>query len=269
MEDFDVGEALRRLRNQKTSPYECPLCFKLYQSFSGISYHITRTDHSNQSSQIEKKNGEIQIAFEGFRPIGSDTVDDHASNTSIKVESPLARTPGVRRQPLTYAEAQKLVEFDIRGEMIRFPMKDEMTLEILPEEVKDEVTEPNSPLKAKPICTPRNKKIKFTKRKGHYSVKKNSSKLMNKEAPKKINLPAPVFKMIEPVLDDEVEERGAYYRYVERSKDELDEDVEYDMDEEDYAWLEMINEERKKEQLSIVSMEVFELLMDRLEKVSL
>ncbi len=266
MEEFDVAEALRRFRSQKP-PHECPLCFKIYQSFSGISYHITKTDHSTQNIQYERRNGEVQMAFEGFRPIGGDSFDE-STNASTPVESPFMRTPSVRRQPLTYAEAQKLVEFDIKGEMIRFPMKDEMSIEMITENEEEEAPKTVTPVKAKPLCTPKSKKAKFTKRKGAYSVKKNSTKLANKEVPKKVNLPVPSFKIIEPVLEDDVEERGAYYRYVEKSKDELDEDVEYDMDEEDYAWLEMVNEERKKEQLSTVTMEIFELLMDRLEKES-
>lgn len=40
------------------------------------------------------------------------------------------------------------------------------------------------------------------------------------------------------------------------------------MDEEDTAWLEMMNENRAKNDLPPVSMESFELLMDRLEKES-
>jgi len=265
MEEFDVAEALKKIRGQK-APYECPVCFKSYQSYSGISYHITKADHSNQSYQFEKKNGEVQMAFEGFSPIESES-GELSPSVYPMVESPLIRAPSVRRQPLTYAEAQKMVEFDLKGDIYRFLMTEPLDIEIKEEEAREE-EEPKSPLKVKPICTPRNKRPKFTKRKGAYSVKKNPSKSKCKDSPKKVNLPMPQVKEIEPVLLDEVEERGAYYRYVEKSKDELDEEVEYDMDEEDYAWLELINEERKREQFSIVSMEVFELLMDRLEKES-
>ena len=44
--------------------------------------------------------------------------------------------------------------------------------------------------------------------------------------------------------------------------------VEYDMDEEDVAWLNIINEKRSSENLSKISEDNFELLMDRLEKES-
>lgn len=45
-------------------------------------------------------------------------------------------------------------------------------------------------------------------------------------------------------------------------------EVEYDMDEEDSAWLELMNERRAEAGLSEVTVDAFELLMDRLEKES-
>jgi bromodomain and PHD finger-containing protein 1 len=57
-------------------------------------------------------------------------------------------------------------------------------------------------------------------------------------------------------------------RFIERSAEELDGEVEYDMDEEDCAWLSIINERRAAAGLSDVPVDTFELLMDRLEKES-
>ena len=47
-----------------------------------------------------------------------------------------------------------------------------------------------------------------------------------------------------------------------------DEMVEYDMDEEDVAWLNIINEKRSQDGLARILENQFELLMDRLEKES-
>lgn len=58
------------------------------------------------------------------------------------------------------------------------------------------------------------------------------------------------------------------FRFIEKSLEELDEEVEYDMDEEDRAWLYKMNEKRAVDDLPAVEMETFELLMDRLEKES-
>ncbi|TRY68864.1 hypothetical protein TCAL_05070 [Tigriopus californicus] len=61
---------------------------------------------------------------------------------------------------------------------------------------------------------------------------------------------------------------ASYYRFIEKSAEELDEEVEYDMDEEDVAWLELINAKRTDERLTKIHEDQFELLMDRLEKES-
>lgn len=60
----------------------------------------------------------------------------------------------------------------------------------------------------------------------------------------------------------------SYYRFIEKSVEELDGEIEYDVDEEDSAWLEWINGEREKNGYNIISIETMELLMDRLEKES-
>ena len=39
--------------------------------------------------------------------------------------------------------------------------------------------------------------------------------------------------------------------------------IEYDMDEEDYAWLDIMNERRSEQSHSKVPCEIFEQLMDR------
>nr|XP_018259176.1 uncharacterized protein I303_08721 [Kwoniella dejecticola CBS 10117]OBR81334.1 hypothetical protein I303_08721 [Kwoniella dejecticola CBS 10117] len=57
-----------------------------------------------------------------------------------------------------------------------------------------------------------------------------------------------------------------YIRYIEPIESELAVQVEYDMDEQDQEWLDAINAERKKEQSGPISYEIFEILMDKLEK---
>lgn len=57
-------------------------------------------------------------------------------------------------------------------------------------------------------------------------------------------------------------------RYIDKSAEELDEDVEYDIDEEDYIWLDFMNKKRDSDGVSPITQEVFEYLMDRLEKES-
>ena len=44
---------------------------------------------------------------------------------------------------------------------------------------------------------------------------------------------------------------------------ELDAEVEYDMDEEDVAWLKLMNNKRSNDNLDLITEAQFELLMDR------
>ncbi|KAK7463006.1 hypothetical protein VKT23_007588 [Stygiomarasmius scandens] len=57
-----------------------------------------------------------------------------------------------------------------------------------------------------------------------------------------------------------------YIRHIEPLEIDLARQVEYDMDEQDKEWLDAVNLDRKKEQIDRVSYEVFEVVMDRLEK---
>jgi hypothetical protein len=57
-----------------------------------------------------------------------------------------------------------------------------------------------------------------------------------------------------------------YMRYIEPSEDDLDRRAEYDMDEQDFCWLREMNEHRKDEDLPAVTEDVFEIVIDQLEK---
>ncbi|CBQ71306.1 related to Peregrin (Bromodomain and PHD finger-containing protein 1) [Sporisorium reilianum SRZ2] len=57
-----------------------------------------------------------------------------------------------------------------------------------------------------------------------------------------------------------------YIRYVEPIEGDLKKQVEYDMDEQDQEWLDALNHERRKDGLDTISYEVFEIILDQLEK---
>ncbi|KAF9345012.1 nuA3 HAT complex component nto1, partial [Mortierella sp. NVP85] len=82
-------------------------------------------------------------------------------------------------------------------------------------------------------------------------------------------LPKSSFRLI-PREDDSLEEfqlpLGHNVRYIEPTETELAERVEYDMDEQDEYWLKEINVERRKQDLGEVTPELFEKIIDRLEK---
>lgn len=92
---------------------------------------------------------------------------------------------------------------------------------------------------------------------------------VEKKETQQISLPEAVFHKLENYnICDAPTRPNAYIRFIEKSAEELDGEVEYDVDEEDTAWLGIMNEKREAAGLSPVSVDSLELLMDRLEKES-
>lgn len=85
-----------------------------------------------------------------------------------------------------------------------------------------------------------------------------------------VKLPIAVFNKIDDynIADAPRNTTNAYIRFIEKTPEELDGEVEYDVDEEDTTWLEMINEKRDESGLNPISIDTLELLIDRLEKES-
>lgn len=135
------------------------------------------------------------------------------------------------REALTYAEAQKIVEVDLDGCLHRINICEPLDLV---------AAEPEAASEPEPTA-----------------------------ASAKAKLPEASFRLVPDYDPPDAPPRPAsYYRFMERSVEELDEAVEYDMDEEDCAWLQLMNSRRRAEGLGEVSCDTFELLMDRLEKES-
>ncbi|XP_072521637.1 bromodomain and PHD finger-containing protein 3 isoform X2 [Salminus brasiliensis] len=83
-------------------------------------------------------------------------------------------------------------------------------------------------------------------------------------------LPKPTFRKLDTFTSSEAPPLPvAYYRYVEKTSEELEMEAEYDMDEEDMAWLEMVNQKRVSDGHASVPPNTFELLIDRLERESI
>ncbi|XP_070594117.1 peregrin isoform X9 [Erythrolamprus reginae] len=254
--DFDVKTFCHNLRATKP-PYECPVdtCRKIYKSYSGIEYHLYHYDHDNppppQNTPLRKhkKKGRHGRATNKQSPSPSET----------------SQSPG--RDVMTYAQAQRMVEVDLHGRVHRISIFDNLDVVSEDDETPEEAPENNSNKEntETPSVAPKAGKHKNKEKRkdsNHHHHHHNAS------AGNTPKLPEAVYRELDQDTPDAPPRPTSYYRYIEKSAEELDEEVEYDMDEEDYIWLDIMNERRKTEGVSPIPQEIFEYLMDRLEKES-
>lgn len=227
--DFDLQTFCENLKATKP-PYECPFpeCGKIYKSYSGIQFHLDNYDHDNPDggkAGCAKKKG----AGRSRGTSRCNTPNRCESSTSLV---DMVRSPA-RPEPLTYAEAQRMVEVELDGNIYRINIHE--ALDIISQDEIDNCD--NTEKEEKPEKVIQQQQPKVAKSGKGYSKNKNKKDAMsnnnnnNNVAPK---LPEASFKVLtDYVKPARVPPRPtSYYRYIERSLDELDEEVEYDMDEE-------------------------------------
>uniref|UniRef100_A0A9J7YF35 Bromodomain and PHD finger containing, 1 n=1 Tax=Cyprinus carpio carpio TaxID=630221 RepID=A0A9J7YF35_CYPCA len=232
--DFDVKTFCHNLRATKP-PYECPVesCRKVYKSYSGIEYHLYHYDHEHpapaQGSPQKKRKGRV-------------TGPGSPAERSEHSHSPV-------RESMTYAEAQRMVELEIRGRVHRISIF--QNLDVLSEEDSGAEDPPSAGTAGAAACN---------------GEKKDSSSHHHMNP--LVKLPEVVFRELDQDRPDAPPRPMSYYRYIDKSAEELDEEVEYDIDEEDYIWLDIMNDRRRADGVVPIPQELFEYLMDRLEKES-
>uniref|UniRef100_A0A671VWG9 Bromodomain and PHD finger containing 1 n=1 Tax=Sparus aurata TaxID=8175 RepID=A0A671VWG9_SPAAU len=251
--DFDVKTFCHNLRATKP-PYECPVetCRKVYKSYSGIEYHLYHYDHDNptpaQALPQKKRKG---------RP-------PRAPNRSERSHSP-------GRETMTYAQAQRMVELEIQGRIHRISIFD--NIDVVSEEDSDAEDAPEVGGSGKdrqdiPSSNGGKSTPKSGKHKSKEKKKDGSSHHHSTQSGPAVKLPEAVFRELDQERPDAPPRPSSYYRYIDKSVEELDEEVEYDIDEEDYIWLDIMNDKRRRDGVTPIPQEVFEYLMDRLEKES-
>nr|XP_061802390.1 peregrin isoform X2 [Nerophis lumbriciformis] len=275
--DFDVKTFCHNLRATKP-PYECPVesCRKVYRSYSGIEYHLYHYDHDNpppaQAAPHKKRKG---------RP-------PRASLASSPGHSEPSHSPG--RDTMTYAQAQRMVELEIQGRIHRISIFE--NIDVVSEEDSDAENGPPSVTGTHSggVCngsdgggeaggaskdrsdmpSPNGGKAtpKSGKHKSKEKKKEGSSHHHGNQSGPTVKLPEAVFRELDQERPDAPPRPTSYYRYIDKSVEELDEEVEYDIDEEDYIWLDIMNDKRRLDGVTPIPQEVFEYLMDRLEKES-
>ncbi|XP_050529603.1 bromodomain-containing protein homolog [Daktulosphaira vitifoliae] len=244
MGDFDVLSYCRQLRSLKPPPYPCPVpdCDKVYLSMTGFQYHLAHIQHSSP-----------------IPPLNLDTSDKQtpaATPASTKVKSKKKKGRRVtfttlpRRAPLEIIEpvtpvllSKSLCELEVSdNKLMRFNVEDHLPIISKSDYIKE----------LKP---------------SYRTSAILSSLSKSKEAVQ--NLPQAAYKEVDSYdIPPAPPMPNSYIRFIEKSVEELDTEVEYDMDEEDAAWLQIMNEKRESSGLVGISIESFELLMDRLEKES-
>uniref|UniRef100_A0A3B3WLU6 Bromodomain containing 1b n=1 Tax=Poecilia mexicana TaxID=48701 RepID=A0A3B3WLU6_9TELE len=183
--------------------------------------------------------------------------------TTLKRESSPIK-PSPNRETLTYAQAQRMVELEVDGRVHRLSIYDKLDVIADDDPTAQEILECNSNKENNE--KPQQVLVRSVRLK--MNQQKKSGALTASHGSSLGGLLEPKVRMVEYNLPVVPKRPAMYYKYSERTTEELDEEVEYDMDEEDYAWLEIINEKRKSEGIGQVSHNLFEFLMDRFEKES-
>ncbi|KAK5866852.1 hypothetical protein PBY51_011393 [Eleginops maclovinus] len=176
--------------------------------------------------------------------------------------------PSPNRETLTYAQAQRIVELEVDGRVHRLSIYDKMDVISDDDPMAQEIMECNSNKENNE--KPQQVLVRSVRLKNNQQ-KKNAALMATHGGTathSSTGLLEAKVRTVEYNLPVVPKRPAAYYKYTERTAEELDEEVEYDMDEEDYAWLELFNEKRKSEGISQVSHNLFEFLMDRFEKES-
>ncbi|XP_032272337.1 bromodomain-containing protein 1 isoform X3 [Phoca vitulina] len=190
----------------------------------------------------------------------------HRGAAARHPSSPCSTKHSPTRETLTYAQAQRMVEIEIEGRLHRISIFDPLEIILEDDLTAQELSECNSNKENSerpPVClrTKRHKNNRVKKK--HEAIPSAHGPLASASA-----LPEPKVRIVEYSPPSAPRRPPVYYKFIEKSAEELDNEVEYDMDEEDYAWLEIVNEKRKGDCVSAVSQSVFEFLMDRFEKES-
>lgn len=204
--------------------------------------------------------------------------------------SPYSLKASPSRETLTYSQAHKVVEVELEGRLHRISILEPLEVITEDEMMAQDISEcnsnkENSEQSSSPTSSAQTVRKPVTPRGRRKDSKcppvkspppsKNHCPNSHPQTPEKSNashhhhmtLPEPKFHVLETFTPVEAPPLPtAYYRYIERVAEDHETEAEYDMDEEDTAWLEMVNAGRTSEGYTAVTPDTFELLFDRLEE---
>eukprot|EP00731_Ephydatia_muelleri_P002416 Em0001g2416a len=291
-EELDLAEIARTIRGHH-APFKCPACLKTYRSLTGIMYHLGQIGPPTKVPRCRSRRGEGGASV-GGTPHG--TPGSPGGIVRRRVRRDLTWAESQRMVEVEFNNEYYRIEIDHDldavfasddedeethgGEETAGKEPAETTGATAAASTQDPV-DPNAPSSSqrstgsrtpqrRAKCeTPKSASKSATKNKGKRRSKKNTSKDPSAASSSESALSRLVadFTVLDNLEYPDAPSRDpAYYRFVEQSAEDLDDMVEYDMDEEDYQWLTLVNEDRKSQGLTAVPQEAFEILMDRLEK---
>ncbi|KAG5889864.1 hypothetical protein JTB14_033714 [Gonioctena quinquepunctata] len=115
--DFDILEHCRKVRADHGPPYTCPIqkCARTYKSVCGLQYHLKSFDHDNPTP---------------LPPVNTSTPRNKKGRNRL-TKAKVPPTPNAP-EPLTFEEAQKMVQFDINGIGCRWNINE--PIDVVPKE---------------------------------------------------------------------------------------------------------------------------------------
>ena len=118
----EIKEFLNYISGLKP-PYECPIkeCGKVYKSQVGITNHLNTYDHENPENNITSKKPGSASARKKLHWKKAVAAGAHDGRSPTPE---LAKKTG--REPLTYAQSQRLVEVQVGGEVRRISIYEPM-----------------------------------------------------------------------------------------------------------------------------------------------
>ncbi|KAF4094061.1 hypothetical protein AMELA_G00008910 [Ameiurus melas] len=223
-----------------------------------------------------------QIAFSRRRSSSSNHTDQ---DILLRSPSPCRLNFSLSRDTLTYAQSPKMLEVELEGRVHQINVSDPLKVITEDEMLAQDLAECNSNKEnSEQIASnaprdntvssykDRRKENKHGSRSRHSGgLHYNHNHLSSSYHTQLVSsLPKPTFHWVDTYAPSEARPLPvAYYRFVEKSNEELEMETEYDMDEEDMAWLEIVNQKRVSDGHASVSPDTFELLIDRLERESI
>ncbi|KAK4471892.1 hypothetical protein MN116_005278 [Schistosoma mekongi] len=299
--DFDIDDFLSRIQGNKP-PFVCPseTCQKVCRSYNYMQKHmLLHRPPTPIDIPGPVVNGNISAGFKCLSSL-KNASDQTSKELILLSDTAKDFCQQQNRNSMVFTDAHSSVVFEAssatKGHTFRCNIYVPLTIRIqnAPNQIEED---PSMSIQAvsKPEGISINKKQTFGrskilhhKNKGRIKNNKNglvmgqSSDKQKYESCEKgsfhtsgvevnstIEIPKAVYS-IDPEFSIRksirLKEGSSYIRFIEKTADELDEVVEYDLDEEDLFWLERINAKRKSLSLLPVTESTLEWVMDRFEK---